>query len=128
MIKKTIFLLVVLFVISCNNKKKYCFNFESEIYLLKLEFKGVYIKQFNDYRNHGLTTVVINLDSGNLYLKQNLFQDDEFYKNLNSGDSIFKDKVSLDIEVKHLDTTVIYRNYCNDFRFKLVDDSLIRIN
>ncbi|MFX3626073.1 MAG: hypothetical protein ACN6I4_01825 [bacterium] len=121
-------ILIMLLVIGCNNKTEYCFDIQSEKYLLRLKFEGKLLNKYNDKKNRGFTTLVIKTKNGVIKYYQVLTNDYQLYKDVEQGDSLFKIKGSLDIKVKNNKGVKVYKDHCVNFRFRLVGDSLIKIN
>jgi hypothetical protein len=121
--------MVFIYLISaCDRYEEYCYVREDdEIRNLTLEFKGVFLRKFEDKKNRGHLSMEIQIGSNKLKYPQDLSLDKTIYDEIQTGDSIFKHRGSMNIIVKKNDTLKVYESYCDKFRYKFINGKLVNI-
>lgn len=113
---------------ACERHEEYCYVTEDdEIRNLTLEFKGVFLRKFKDKNNRGLLSMEILNGSKKFIFTQSYYLDRAIYEEIQSGDSIFKHRGSLNILLKKKDTLKVYESYCDKFRYKFINGRLVNI-
>ena len=125
-----IVVLLIFFLVlfnQCQPSEQYCFNEQSEIRLLRLVYRGVYLDKYRNSNNKGLWEMVIRYKSDTILYSQSFTMDQDLYKMIKKGDSIIKEKGSLDVKVVRGDSSVTFKNYCQKFRYKLINDTFFYV-
>ncbi|MGV3597983.1 MAG: hypothetical protein ACO1PI_08950 [Bacteroidota bacterium] len=122
------FIVFVCLISSCERYEEYCFATEdAEIRNVTLEFKGVFLRKFEDKKNRGLLSMEIQIGSNKLIYTYDYSLDKTIYNEIHNGDSIFKHRGSMNILVKKNDTLKVYESYCDKLRYKFINDKLVNI-